>query len=169
MNPHPAILFLSLLSLSSLSRLSAEEQPTPKWLDQYDVTWTTPSRDASGSMPLGNGATSLNAWINPAGELECYLGRTDSWGDNGRLLKVGKFRITLDPPPPVTGNAYAQDLPQLPRCWADAIGAFETSPLIARILPDELVRNYLLTKRQEMRYYDGLSEAERVDLYLDTV
>jgi glutamine synthetase len=75
----------------------------------------------------------------------------------------------LDPPPPVTGNAYSLDLPQLPRSWAAAIAEFESSSLIARILPDELVRNFLLTKRQEMRYYEGLSEAERLDLYLDTV
>jgi glutamine synthetase len=75
----------------------------------------------------------------------------------------------LEAPPPVTGNAYSLDLPQLPRAWAQAISEFEASPLIARILPAELVRNYLLTKRQEMRYFEGLSKAERVDLYLDTV
>jgi glutamine synthetase len=73
------------------------------------------------------------------------------------------------PAAPVTGNAYSLDLPQLPRSWAAAIAEFESSSLIARILPDELVRNFLLTKRQEMRYYEGLSEAERLDLYLDTV
>ena len=66
----------------------------------YDVVWETPSKDSSGSMPLGNGSTGLNAWINPAGELEFYISRTDSWGDNARLLKVGKVRVALDPAPP---------------------------------------------------------------------
>jgi len=69
--------------------------------DRYNVAWETPSKDSSGSMPLGNGSTGLNAWINPAGELEFYISRTDSWGDNARLLKVGKMRVTLDPAPPV--------------------------------------------------------------------
>ena len=69
--------------------------------DRYNVAWETPSKDSSGSMPLGNGSTGLNAWINPAGELEFYISHTDSWGDNARLLKVGKVRVTLDPAPPV--------------------------------------------------------------------
>ena len=38
-----------------------------------------------------------------------------------------------------------------------------------RILPRGLVRNYLMTKKQERTYYDELSQTERVDLYLDTV
>ena len=29
--------------------------------DAYDVVWETPSRDFSGSMPLGNGCIGLNA------------------------------------------------------------------------------------------------------------
>ena len=70
----------------------------PEWCD---VVWDTPSRDHHGSMPLGNGSTCANAWINPAGELEFYLSRGDSWGDNARLLKLGKLRIALDPPPPL--------------------------------------------------------------------
>jgi alpha-L-fucosidase 2 len=67
--------------------------------DRYNVVWDTPSEDHSGSMPLGNGSTGLNAWIEPSGDLVFYISRTDSWGDNGRLLKVGKVRITLDPAP----------------------------------------------------------------------
>ena len=50
-------------------------------------------------MPLGNGSTGINAWIEPNGDLVFYISRTDSWGDNGRLLKVGRVRISLDPAP----------------------------------------------------------------------
>ncbi len=75
----------------------------------------------------------------------------------------------LAPPPPITGNAYAQDLPQLPTTWADAIAAFSGSDLMPRILPDELIRNYLMTKRQELHYMAELSPEEVVELYLDTV
>ncbi len=70
--------------------------------DVGNIVWHSPSKDHHGSMPLGNGSTAVNAWINPAGELEFYLSRTDSWGDNARLLKVGKIRVTMDPPPPLT-------------------------------------------------------------------
>ena len=70
--------------------------PSP---ERYHVVWDSPSEDQSGSMPLGNGSTGLNAWIEPNGDLVFYISRTDSWSDNGRLLKVGKVRITLDPAP----------------------------------------------------------------------
>ena len=67
--------------------------------DRYNVVWDSPSQDQHGSVPLGNGSTGLNAWIEPSGDLVFYVSRTDSWGDNGRLLKVGKVRISLDPAP----------------------------------------------------------------------
>ena len=70
--------------------------------DRYDVTWHSPNADASGSMPLGNGDIGLNAWIEPSGELVFYISKTDSWGDNARLLKVGRVRVRLAPPLPVT-------------------------------------------------------------------
>ena len=67
--------------------------------DRHNVVWDSPSNDQHGSMPLGNGSTGLNAWIEPNGDLVFTIGRTDSWGDNGRLLKLGKVRIKLDPAP----------------------------------------------------------------------
>ncbi|WP_299646177.1 glutamine synthetase family protein [uncultured Jannaschia sp.] len=73
------------------------------------------------------------------------------------------------PPAPITGNAYAQDLPRIPDAWAAAIERFERDPLTPRLLPEALVRNMVLTKRQELRDIEDLSEAERQDLYLDTV
>lgn len=68
----------------------------------YNVVWDSPSKDHHGSMPLGNGDISLNAWIEPDGSLVFYIGKTDAWGDNARLLKIGKVRVTLDPAPSVS-------------------------------------------------------------------
>lgn len=73
------------------------------------------------------------------------------------------------PPQPIKGNAYARNLETLPADWSEAIEAFEKSAINARIFPEELVRNYVMTKRQELAYFAELSDAERVDLYLDTV
>lgn len=64
----------------------------------FDVVWTSPSQDHHGSMPLGNGEVAANVWVETDGDVHCYLARTDAWGDNGRLLKVGKLRFTFDPP-----------------------------------------------------------------------
>lgn len=76
--------------------------------DDYNVVWDSPSAGAAGSMPLGNGDIALNAWVEPSGALAFYIAKTDSWGDNARLLKIGKVCITLDPPPPV--NPFRQEL-----------------------------------------------------------
>lgn len=76
--------------------------PLPLWLacslllaPEPDLVWTTPSADHHGSMPLGNGEIGVNAWIEPSGDLCFYLGRTDSWDEQGRLLKIGKLRLSL--------------------------------------------------------------------------
>lgn len=75
----------------------------------------------------------------------------------------------LEAPAPVSGNAYAAKLAQLPTTWSEAMASFKTDPLMARILPDALIRNFLLTKAQEQRNFDAYSPQERLDLYLDTV
>lgn len=66
---------------------------------QSPVVWHSPSHDAQGSVPLGNGEIALNAWITKKSELCFYIARTDAWGDNGRLLKLGLVRVVLDPAP----------------------------------------------------------------------
>jgi len=98
--------------------------------ERYNVVWDSPSQDQHGSVPLGNGSTGLNAWIEPNGDLVFYISRTDSWGDNGRLLKVGRVRISLDPAPPtddflqtlslVDGTLKARCGETEIRLWVDA-------------------------------------------------
>lgn len=47
-------------------------------------------------MPIGNGELAANVWIEPDGELCCYLARTDAWSENARLLKLCRVRVTID-------------------------------------------------------------------------
>lgn len=77
---------------------------------RYNVVWTSPSKDAAGSMPLGNGDISLNVWMKDTGDLCFYIGKTDAWGDNARLLKVGKVRISIRPNPLGNNVEYHQTL-----------------------------------------------------------
>ena len=86
----------------------------------YNVVWDAPSHDAQGSVPLGNGEIGLNAWLSLQGELNFYISRTDSWGDNGRLLKLGRVRIALDPSPNV--SIVRQTLDILTGTWHVRIG-----------------------------------------------
>lgn len=79
-------------------------------LDAYNVVWTTPSHDASGSMPMGNGATGLNVWVEEDGDLLFYVSRTDAWSEASRLLKLGRVRVKLEPNPFRKGAPFRQEL-----------------------------------------------------------
>lgn len=79
-------------------------------LDRYDVTWDSPSKDAAGSMPLGNGEVGLNLWVEENGDLQFYLSRSDSLSEISRLLKVGEVRLTLSPNPFAAGQPFRQQL-----------------------------------------------------------
>lgn len=68
-------------------------------VNRYTVNWETPSENASGSMPIGNGEVGANVWMEPNGNLVFYLSRTDSWAENSALYKVGRLRVSLYPFP----------------------------------------------------------------------
>jgi len=82
----------------------------PHWTEPYDVVWTTPSKDAAGSMPLGNGEVGINLWVEENGDLLFYISRSDSLSEISRLLKVGEVRVALSPNPFVTGAPFRQEL-----------------------------------------------------------
>lgn len=80
-------------------------------MDTYNVVWSSPSRDSSGSMPLGNGDIGLNLWVEEGGDLLLYLSKTDAWSEDTRLLKLGRIRVTLTPNPFRQGLPLRQALP----------------------------------------------------------
>jgi hypothetical protein len=80
------------------------------WTDPCDVIWTTPSKDAAGSMPLGNGEVGINLWVEENGDLNFYISRSDSFSEISRLLKVGQVRVSITPNPFVTGAKFEQRL-----------------------------------------------------------
>ncbi len=74
------------------------------------LVWTTPSTNAAGSMPVGNGDLGLNVWVDPDGDLFLYAGKTDAWDGFGRLLKLGRLRLALTPNPFLTGQPFRQEM-----------------------------------------------------------
>jgi alpha-L-fucosidase 2 len=79
-------------------------------LDDHNFIWTTPSRDATGSMPLGNGDLALNLWVEPSGDLLLLLAKSDAWDENSINLKLGRIRIKLTPNPFKPGENFRQTL-----------------------------------------------------------
>ena len=96
--------------------------------------------------------------VNPYLLLACILGAA-----------LAGVEDAVEPPAPITGNAYTLELPQVPGTWAQAIDRFEHDALMPRLLPPALIANLVMTKRQEMRDIEELDAHERMDLYLDTV
>jgi alpha-L-fucosidase 2 len=79
-------------------------------LDLYNVVWETPSRDASGSMPLGNGDLAVNVWVEEGGSLCLLLAKSDAWDENSTLLKLGRVRVSISPDPFRAGVPFRQVL-----------------------------------------------------------
>lgn len=115
----PLFLALNFLSVATPRPAAAR---APADLDRYNVVWTTPSRDASGAMPIGNGEVGLNVWVDADGGLQFYLARTDSWSEACRLLKLGKVRLRLSPNPFVPGAPFRQELKLRDGCIAVTAG-----------------------------------------------
>lgn len=84
--------------------------PPDRELDRQDVVWTSPSKDSSGSMPIGNGEVVLNTWVEAGtGDLLILIARTDSFSEISRILKVGRIRVKITPSPFV-GDDFSQRL-----------------------------------------------------------
>jgi hypothetical protein len=79
-------------------------------LQEYNVIWDSPSRDSSGSMPLGNGDIGLNVWVEADGDLLLLIAKTDAWEENSINLKLGRIRIKVSPNPFKSGETFRQTL-----------------------------------------------------------
>jgi glutamine synthetase len=128
------------------------------------VCWAYENRTSAIRVPSGNPAARRIEHRVAGGDVNPYLMLTALLG----AALVG-IEDAMTPPPPITGNAYALDLPLIPDNWSDAIDAFEKSPIIARIFPPELITNLVMTKRQELHYMAELTPQEKTEIYLDTV
>ncbi|MFH1194676.1 MAG: DUF5703 domain-containing protein [bacterium] len=105
----PTSLILFLAAILTLS-IFEQEVIAQNDIERYNVLWNSPSKDYNGSMPLGNGDVTCNAWVEESGDMVFYIGKSDSWDDNGRLLKIGRVRIKLDPAPQSPLLSFNQEL-----------------------------------------------------------
>jgi glutamine synthetase len=128
------------------------------------ISWAYENRTAAIRIPSGNPAARRIEHRVAGGDVNPYLMLAAVLGAALNGIEDG-----TEPPAPITGNAYEVDLPQIPGDWVSAIDAFETCPEIARIFPQGLIRNFVLTKRQEVHYMQEVTPEEQITIYLDTV
>jgi len=93
------LVHLVLLALSTL--LHAQEK-------DYNIIWTTQSKNSSESMPCGGGDIGMNVWVEND-ELLIYVARSGSFNEHNALMKAGRIRIKLFPNP-LNGNVFRQEL-----------------------------------------------------------
>ncbi|WP_299737966.1 glutamine synthetase family protein [uncultured Roseobacter sp.] len=128
------------------------------------ISWAYENRTSAIRIPSGPPAARRIEHRVAGGDVNPYLMLAAVLG-----AAINGIEDAKEPPKPITGNAYAADLPQIPGDWKSAIDAFEADAEIARIFAPDLIRNLVLTKRQELHYMQELTPAEQVTIYLDTV
>jgi len=107
-------------------------QEAAQRMTRYNVVWTSPSKDASGVMPIGNGDIAAGVYAIENGDLYLLLSKSDAFSYCGDLYKTGRVKISLTPNPFAAGKPFQQTL-DLPtgsirieadgvkfRIWADA-------------------------------------------------
>jgi glutamine synthetase len=75
----------------------------------------------------------------------------------------------IEPPAPITGSAYSQNLPQLAETWEEAINLFTNSPEMVQIFDPMMIDNLVRTKRQDLAITSTMSAQDQAKLYLETV
>jgi alpha-L-fucosidase 2 len=125
---------------------------------RYNVVWASPSIDASGVMPIGNGDVAAGVYAIRDGALHLLLAKNDAFNFRGDLFKTGRIKIALTPNPFESGKPFRQtlDLPTASilfegdgvkiRVWADAnkplvrVGIESASDLEASVTIDRFER-----------------------------
>ncbi len=128
------------------------------------ICWAYDNRTASVRVPGGSKNARRIEHRVAGGDVNPYLFLTAVLGS--ALIGI---EDKLTPPPPIFGNAYDQEMPQIPDTWEAAIDLFEHSPFARRVFDPVLVENLVRTKRQELHYFKDLTEEQQLELYLDTV
>ena len=101
-----AIFFL----FNSCSVRSDKVKDHEERISRYNVVWNSPSKDASGVMPIGNGDIAAGVYAIENGDLYLLLSKNDAYTYMGDIYKTGRVRITMDPNPFISGKTFKQTL-----------------------------------------------------------
>ncbi|WP_306116864.1 MULTISPECIES: glutamine synthetase family protein [unclassified Roseovarius] len=126
--------------------------------------WAYENRTAAIRIPGGPPAARRIEHRVAGGDINPYLTFTAILG-----AAIMGIEDNMTPPAPLTGNAYEQGLPQLAADWQTATDRFETDPVIGRFFSPTMIRNLVMTKRQELRLMSAIPEAEHWKTYLEKV
>ncbi|MBM3891761.1 MAG: hypothetical protein FJ388_21815, partial [Verrucomicrobia bacterium] len=137
MKTHSLLFAISILApvmlfVAGVFAAGASPDVAAQRVSRYNVVWSSPSKDASGVMPIGNGDIAAGVYAIEDGDLYLLLAKNDAYTYAGDIFKTGRVRVSLSPSPFKAGAAFRQTL-DLPsgsirieadgvtlRVWADA-------------------------------------------------
>ena len=96
--------------LVAIMGVSVSAQDAGGLVTPYNVVWESPSKDASGQMPLGNGDIAAGVYAIEDGALYLLLAKNDAFNYNGDIFKTGRVKIELSPNPFANGKPFRQVL-----------------------------------------------------------
>lgn len=99
-----------LLLISRVTLADDAQDRALELLDHCNVKWSNPSKNAWGSMPLGNGDIGINFWVEANGDFVFYISKADAWSEGGALLKLGRVRVRFEPNPTDDIRPFVQQL-----------------------------------------------------------
>ncbi|MGL4736086.1 MAG: DUF5703 domain-containing protein [Cellulosilyticaceae bacterium] len=66
-------------------------------ISKCDVVYHTLGETDRSAMPIGNGELAASVWVDQLGDICFYLSRTDAISELDRTIKLGMFKISLEP------------------------------------------------------------------------
>ena len=90
--------FLIVIALSSVFLSEMYAQGLKQNPPEYNIVWTSQSKNSSESMPCGGGDIGLNVWVEND-EILFYMGKSDAFDESNGLDKLGRVRVKLSPNP----------------------------------------------------------------------
>lgn len=99
-----SVLIILLLQFSIITTAISQNSI----VDNYNVSWSEPSKIVSDAMPLGNGTTGGLISVLEDGKIWVSVRHVDAWSEAHRLLKLGNVEITVSPNP--FNKSFKQEL-----------------------------------------------------------
>ncbi len=98
-----ARIFISLTLLTAYGSVYADG------LSDYNIQWSSQSKNSGESMPCGGGDIGLNVWVEN-GDILFYMSRSGAFDESNLFPKFGRIRMRLTPNPFMEGAPFSQEL-----------------------------------------------------------
>ena len=98
----------ALVSQREADAEAGSTAPGAERMGRYNVVWNSPSKDATGVMPIGNGDIAAGVYAIENGDLYLLLSKNDAYTYMGDIFKTGRVRVSLNPNPFQPRKAFRQ-------------------------------------------------------------